>query len=190
MTCKKYKQLTQIKTFIVRIKIKHQAKQAKLSNQIYQNKSKTHMHQQNRSSRIIKFSLFELFACWVNLHVLFVICWLFSKLKFLKNSFSTFRVSVRILRSGLEVMKFNSCSTQLSMKFIMLINVKMPTNVGILTFISMINTTSERLLHLSVFKVLWAVKISCSVELNIKKVLEPGGQARSFISSQHYQVKS
>ena len=34
---------------------------------------------------------------------------------------------------------------QLSMKFIMLINVKMPTIVGILTFISMINTTSGSL---------------------------------------------
>ena len=32
-----------------------------------------------------------------------------------------------------------SCSPQLSMKLIMLINVKMPTIVGILTFISMIN---------------------------------------------------
>ena len=32
---------------------------------------------------------------------------------------------------------------QLSMKFILLINVKMPTIVGILTFISRINTTSE-----------------------------------------------
>ena len=31
------------------------------------------------------------------------------------------------------------------MKFIMLINVKMPTDVGILTFISMINTISESL---------------------------------------------
>ena len=30
------------------------------------------------------------------------------------------------------------------MKLIMLINVKMPTNVDILTFISMINTESER----------------------------------------------
>ena len=30
-------------------------------------------------------------------------------------------------------------------KFILLINVKMPTIVGILTFICMINTTSERL---------------------------------------------
>ena len=33
-------------------------------------------------------------------------------------------------------MKIFSCSTQMSMKFILLINVKMPTTVGILTFIS------------------------------------------------------
>ena len=36
-----------------------------------------------------------------------------------------------------------TCSTQVSMKFILLINVKMPTIVGILTFISRINTTPE-----------------------------------------------
>ena len=36
-------------------------------------------------------------------------------------------------------------STQVSSKFIMLINVKMPTIVGISTFISVTNTTSERL---------------------------------------------
>ena len=35
------------------------------------------------------------------------------------------------------------CSTRLGKKFIMLMNVKMSTTVGILTFISMINTTSE-----------------------------------------------
>ena len=46
---------------------------------------------------------------------------------------------------GLEVIKHFSYSTQLSTKFILLINVKMPTIVGILTFISMIKTTSERL---------------------------------------------
>ena len=40
---------------------------------------------------------------------------------------------------------------QLSMQFIMLINVKMPTIVGILTFISMINTTSETLKARKVF---------------------------------------
>ena len=40
--------------------------------------------------------------------------------------------------------KLFSFSTQLSTKFILLINVKMPTIVDILTFDSMINTTSER----------------------------------------------
>ena len=49
------------------------------------------------------------------------------------------------LRSGPDVIKPFSCSTQLNTKFILLINVKMPTIVGILTFISMISTTSERL---------------------------------------------
>ena len=44
-----------------------------------------------------------------------------------------------------EVIKLFSYSIQLSTKFILLINAKMPTIVGILTFISMINTTSERL---------------------------------------------
>ena len=39
--------------------------------------------------------------------------------------------------------KLFSCSIQVSMDFIMLINIKMPTVVGILTFISMINRTSE-----------------------------------------------
>ena len=38
-----------------------------------------------------------------------------------------------------------SYSTQLSTKFILLINVKMPTIVRILTLMSMMNTTSERL---------------------------------------------
>ena len=47
--------------------------------------------------------------------------------------------------SGPEVIKLFSCSTQLSRKFILLINVKMPTIVGILTFVSMINSISERL---------------------------------------------
>ena len=40
---------------------------------------------------------------------------------------------------GPEVIKLFSFSTKLSMKFILLINVKMPTIVGILTFISRIN---------------------------------------------------
>ena len=48
-------------------------------------------------------------------------------------------------QTGPEVIKLFLRSTQLSTKFILLINVKMQTIVGILTFISMINTTSERL---------------------------------------------
>ena len=43
-------------------------------------------------------------------------------------------------RTGSEVIElFFSCSAQLRLKFILLINVKMPTIVGILTFISRIN---------------------------------------------------
>ena len=38
--------------------------------------------------------------------------------------------------SGTNVIKLCSCSTKLSMKFFLHINVKMPTIVGILTFIS------------------------------------------------------
>ena len=44
-----------------------------------------------------------------------------------------------------EVIKLFSYSTRLKTKFILLINVKMPTIVGILTFISMINKKSKRL---------------------------------------------
>ena len=43
---------------------------------------------------------------------------------------------------GSQVITF-SCSTELSMKFILLINVKMQTIVIILTFINRINTTPE-----------------------------------------------
>ena len=42
---------------------------------------------------------------------------------------------------GSEVIKLFSYSTQLSMNFILLINVKKPTRVSILTFMSRINTT-------------------------------------------------
>ena len=49
------------------------------------------------------------------------------------------------LISGPKVIKLFPYSTQLSTKCILLINVKMQTIVGILTFISRINTISERL---------------------------------------------
>ena len=53
-------------------------------------------------------------------------------------------VSSSFKNPGPEAIKLISYSTQMSTKLILLINVKMPTIVGILTFISMINTTSER----------------------------------------------
>ena len=49
------------------------------------------------------------------------------------------------------VIKLFPCSTQLSTKFILLINVKMPTIVGILTFMSRINATSKGLRARKVF---------------------------------------
>ena len=56
-----------------------------------------------------------------------------------------------VRKPGLEVIKLFSCSTQLSTICILLINVKISTIVGILTFISMINTTSERLKARNIF---------------------------------------
>ena len=53
-------------------------------------------------------------------------------------------ISLYRMYTGPEVIKLFSCSTQLTMKFFMLINVKMPTIVSILTCISMINTISDR----------------------------------------------
>ena len=63
------------------------------------------------------------------------------------------------------------------MKLILLIHVKMPTNVGILTIISWINTTyyesykarNFTARYFSAFKFLLAVEISCSIELSMKK---------------------
>ena len=63
----------------------------------------------------------------------------------------------------------------MSTKLILLINVKMPTLVGILTFISMVNTTSERLKQeTSLFGGILVVEISCSVELSMTKFITSG----------------
>ena len=52
---------------------------------------------------------------------------------------------------SLNVLKQFSCSTQLSMEFIMLISVKMANIAGILTFISMVNTAYESLKAIKVY---------------------------------------
>ena len=57
--------------------------------------------------------------------------------------FCNYDIGQHMKSTGPKVIKLLPCSTQLSTKIFLLINVKMPTIVGILTFISMINTTSE-----------------------------------------------
>ena len=52
--------------------------------------------------------------------------------------FSLFLAKVSVI--GPEVINIFSCHTQLNIKFILLIDVKMPKIVGILTFISRMNT--------------------------------------------------
>ena len=79
-----------------------------------------------------------------------------------------------IVKPGPEVIK-KTCSTQLSMKFFLFINVKMPTIVGILTFISRENSIiglSEhaKKMNFLMFLYLGAFKISCSAELSMGKV--------------------
>ena len=49
--------------------------------------------------------------------------------------------ATNIQQPGPEFIKKNSCSTQLSRKFFLLINVKMPTIVGISTFMSKKNSS-------------------------------------------------
>ena len=69
--------------------------------------------------------------------------------KIVKCSYNSFALTPRcdiitkISRTGLKVIKLFSGSFQLTMKFILLINGRMPTIVGTLTFISRINTTFE-----------------------------------------------
>ena len=64
--------------------------------------------------------------------------------KFITLSLSDVVLFMLMNVTGPEVIKLFPCSTQLSTKLILLINVNMPTIIGILTFISMINTTPER----------------------------------------------
>ena len=61
------------------------------------------------------------------------------------NRLPVYFIAQQWMHPSPQAIKLFPCSTQLSMKFILLINVIMQTIVDILTFISMINTTSERL---------------------------------------------
>ena len=57
-------------------------------------------------------------------------------MKFMKQDDRSFHKFHYEMTTGPEVIKLFSCSTQLSMKFSPLIYVKMPTIVGILTYMS------------------------------------------------------
>ena len=70
----------------------------------------------------------------------------------------------------------------MSMKFILLINVKMPTIVGMLTFISMIKTSLDSLKSRNVytfqhFCFYEQFELLCSVELSMKKFYNLGACA-------------
>ena len=83
--------------------------------------------------------------------------------------------SLASVEPGPEVIKLFPSSTQLSMKFFLLINVKMPTIVGILTFMRRKKIAFSAYLSLKkveflIFLYLRVSKISCSTELSMKKV--------------------
>ena len=84
-------------------------------------------------------------------------------------------------------MKPFPCSTQLSMKFPLLIYVKMSTIVGILTLMGKINDwlycfNHENSSHSDYF-VTFANQKSCSVEFSMKKsFMIPGGNAGSGLT--------
>ena len=88
----------------------------------------------------------KLAARWVAVYLhhaksFLVICWQQSQSDqglycLLKESLDTIDVTTESKCPGPEVIKLFSCSTQLSMKISLLINMKMPTIVGIFIFIS------------------------------------------------------
>ena len=89
------------------------------------------------------------------------------------------------LRPGPKVIKLFSCSTQLSMTFSLLINMKMPTNVGIFYYLQAEkisssakvskNTTIQQL-YISSICYLLADKFSRSARFSMKKFYNLGDQ--------------
>ena len=95
----------------------------------------------------------------------------------MKINMKKFVKTIFFAKTGPEVIKLFSCLTQLNIniKIFLLINVKMPTIVGILTFMSKKNTilgvSEPEKLNFLICIYLRAFKISCSTELSMKKVL-------------------
>ena len=80
--------------------------------------------------------------------------------------------------SDLEVIKLFSRSTQLSMKFFLLINVKMSTIISILTFMSrennILGNLSLKKPTFTIFLYLRALNNLCSAELSMIFLYNPG----------------
>ena len=80
-------------------------------------------------------------------------------------------------KTDLEIVKHFSSSTQVSMKFmifILLINVEMPTTVGITTFISRLNTTLENFKERKIYTFHYYTfyeQLIFHAQLSVKKVL-------------------
>ena len=84
------------------------------------------------------------------------------------------KITCAYFQLGPDVITLFSYTIQLSLKFILLINVKMPIFGGILAFISRIND------WLSWFKPVWAISVFMS---NLNFVLSLIEHAKSFITS-------
>ena len=84
---------------------------------------------------------YTLWGCF-NVDIDFILCFIFPYKVASQNHKTNGCVSMSLFIRfpGPEDIKLLSCSTQLSMKFFVLINVKMPTIVGILTLMSRKNS--------------------------------------------------
>ena len=87
---------------------------------------------------------------------------------------SVLNIVILPVKTSVELIKLLSCSAQLTLKIILLINVKMLTNVGILTFISIAatrNVTMYQLLHFGQFVTFWADNVDQKCNNHVTKLL-------------------
>ena len=85
---------------------------------------------------------------------------------------------------GPKVIKLCSCSSQLSMKFTMLTNVKMPRIVDILTSINMINTISESLKARKVMPII----VNILTSISMINTASESSKARKVFIYQHVRA--
>ena len=95
---------------------------------------------------------------------------------------------------GPEVIKLFPCSTQLSIKFFLHINLKMPTIVAILTCVrgknSILGLSEPKKAKLLDIFMLITSKISCSTELSIEKSFVTSGPVISSLEPKAHRELS